>query len=86
MANGVPYIVDQEGTDNWNHVESHYNPADLASGGISAKEPCISDIWWKGLQWLPRPYSEWPQSAFKPNNQLETRFTQVNVAQTDMSE
>lgn len=38
MVNREFYVFDTVGIENWNHVESHNNPADLASRGMVARE------------------------------------------------
>ncbi|XP_036337045.1 uncharacterized protein LOC118747130 [Rhagoletis pomonella] len=38
VAHRITRIVDKVGTDNWRHVDSASNPADLASRGLSASE------------------------------------------------
>ena len=41
----VSYVLDIIGVDNRNHVESHHNPADLASRGLTAKEGHYMATW-----------------------------------------
>ena len=81
VANRISYVLDTIGVDNCNHLESHHNPADLASRGMTAKELVNSNIWWKGSTWLSLPRSEWPKSSYKPCTQLEKR-ARMNVNTT----
>lgn len=40
--------------EQWSHVPSELNPADLASRGLSAEELLTNDMWWHGPQFLFR--------------------------------
>ncbi|XP_075150695.1 uncharacterized protein LOC142224793 [Haematobia irritans] len=69
------------GTNNWHHVLSHDNPADIASRGSSARYLLTNKLWWKGPAWLCRPRSEWPKSTFRNMTNLETKPIRVNLNQ-----
>jgi hypothetical protein len=47
VANRVQQISQQ-----WRHVSTKINPADLASRGLNATEMIDSDLWWKGPDFL----------------------------------
>lgn len=61
-CNRVQIIQNSERNIKWRHVQSEFNPADLASRGSSAKQLIKSDMWWNPL-WLKYPESKWPKSA-----------------------
>lgn len=63
-CNRVQSIQNSERNIKWNHINSEYNPADIASRGMSAKELISNDLWWSPL-WLRMPESEWPQSVIR---------------------
>jgi hypothetical protein len=55
VANRVQQIRDITQPEQWHHIRTHENPADIASRGISAKELLQSDLWWKGPAFLSSP-------------------------------
>ena len=52
VANRVQTIRDHTTPDQWRFVETHNNPADHASRGMTADEICDSKIWWNGPEFL----------------------------------
>ncbi|XP_037824736.1 uncharacterized protein LOC119612918 [Lucilia sericata] len=60
VANRVSTILQTVGVDNWNHVASHDNPADVASRGCNADELKDDTLWWNGPSWLKEVASKWP--------------------------
>lgn len=61
VANRVSKIVQVLDPSRWFHVESAYNPADLASRGMYPQELVNSTLWWKGPCWLSDPMETWPR-------------------------
>ena len=49
--------------DSWRHCPGVQNPADLPSGGMSAKELVNEKRWWKGPEFLYCSEGEWPQEV-----------------------
>ena len=47
--------------ERWKHVRTAYNPADLVSRGLSAKEIVSNDLWWHSPSWLSKPQAQWPE-------------------------
>ena len=45
--------------DNWNHVRSEDNPADLISRGINPEDLSNNKLWWSGPAWLVQPTQAW---------------------------
>ncbi|XP_065356290.1 uncharacterized protein LOC135950686 [Calliphora vicina] len=62
VANRVSRILQTVGCDNWRHVPSHFNPADIATRGLYPQALANNDLWWCGPKWLKRPSNEWPKS------------------------
>ncbi len=60
VANRIAMIRDFLQDSEWQHVQSEYNPADLPSRGVSAKELAKSELWWKGPPWLSLQVQQWP--------------------------
>ncbi|XP_045501444.1 uncharacterized protein LOC123698739 [Colias croceus] len=52
VANRVVEIVSTVNKEQWHHVQSHDNPADIASRGMLAINLKNCDILWKGPTWL----------------------------------
>lgn len=78
VANRVVEILDNISNNQWHHVSSEHNPADIASRGalISNLKGC--NLWWDGPEWLKNNEINF----IKPNNiftELERRNIQVNL-------
>ena len=54
--------------DSWRHCPGEFNPADIPSHGLSARELAENKIWWNGAPFLYKQETEWPEN--KPT-QLE---------------
>lgn len=52
VANRVEQILEVTNADQWKHVVTDQNPADLLSRGISPIELKDSILWWSGPRWL----------------------------------
>ena len=74
VANRVQKITHQTATNNWKHVRSEDNPADIISRGASAENLRNSVLWWEGPDWLSQNKKFWPQS--------NVDFTQCAVPET----
>ena len=55
VANRVQQIRDHTSPDQWRHVRTSENPADLASRGCTAPELISNDVWWHGPEFLREP-------------------------------
>ncbi|XP_059223171.1 uncharacterized protein LOC131996976 [Stomoxys calcitrans] len=62
VANRVSKILDKVGKDNWRHVRSECNPADLISRGVRPQDLIDETLWWQGPSWLQSPNSQWDKS------------------------
>jgi hypothetical protein len=62
VANRVSEIQDITNKDQWNHVRSEDNPADILSRGIHADQ-LLQNIshWWQGPSWLSMDRNHWLQ-------------------------
>ncbi|XP_037826545.1 uncharacterized protein LOC119614493 [Lucilia sericata] len=76
VANRVSTILQTVGVDNWNHVASHDNPADVASRGCNADELKDDTLWWNGPSWLKEVASKWPTT----NKHFITQAEAKNMA------
>ncbi|XP_076624584.1 uncharacterized protein LOC143343501 [Colletes latitarsis] len=59
----------------WRHIASEHNPADLISRGMTPKEFVGNRLWHYGPDWLTYPESAWPNTILTPINIPETRPT-----------
>ena len=57
----VNEILNSTKKQDWNHVASLDNPADLGSRGVNALYLKESELWWKGPVWLKKGQSNWPK-------------------------
>ena len=57
VANRVAVIQEVSITFQWRHVDSHQNPADDASRGLSTEELTVNRRWLKGPDFLLQPES-----------------------------
>lgn len=69
VANSVSRIQEKVGNQQWHHVDSEDNPADLGSRGVTPQDLSNSDLWWKGPSWLSQDKIHWPQ---EPQNNEHT--------------
>ena len=68
VANRVNKIRDKEYIQ-WRHVGTDQNPADIGSRGCQADK--LSELWFKGPEWLTEP-DRWPRDILtEPNNETE---------------
>ncbi|XP_073841537.1 uncharacterized protein [Musca autumnalis] len=78
VANRVAKIQDMIG-DNWRHVSTQDNPADLATRGVTPLELKERDLWWFGPSWLRVDKQFWPSTISIPDIRLEMKTSQEPV-------
>ena len=66
VANRVQTIRDATSVEQWHHVDTKSNPADIASRGMGAEELMNSSLWWKGPPFL----SQHDLPLGKPDRQI----------------
>nr|XP_034195185.1 uncharacterized protein LOC117611359 [Osmia lignaria] len=71
VAHRVSDIQHEIPADNWRHIRSPDNPADLATRGMSPAELVDSDIWWHGPKWLTEQPEFWPATFPESNEGIE---------------
>lgn len=59
VANRIAEIRDSSHPDQWNHVCSNENPADVASRGSRVQD--LSTLWFPGPNFLKLPEEDWPK-------------------------
>ena len=70
VGNRVCKILDGSGLQQWFHVATGSNPADIPTRGLSGKLLAKSALWWEGPEFFTSPRKEWP----KQPEVVETRI------------
>lgn len=55
IGNRTSQILSQMNNNQWAHVQSTHNPADVASRGLKPSELSYNDLWIQGPSWLREP-------------------------------
>ena len=59
VANPIGEIHSNTSPEQWHHIPSSQNPADLLTKGILAVEMSESTMWWDGPEFLLKDESKW---------------------------
>lgn len=54
VANRVSIIQEHTNTNEWHHIQSENNPADIVSRGCTPIALCNSSLWWRGPSFLSK--------------------------------
>ncbi|XP_072384591.1 uncharacterized protein [Diabrotica undecimpunctata] len=65
VSNIIAHIHENSKANEWRHVPSRENPADLISRGIDSKTLSTTFLWWHGPSWLSEGKDNWPIPKFK---------------------
>ncbi|XP_075150745.1 uncharacterized protein LOC142224851 [Haematobia irritans] len=77
VGNRVSDILEYVDNENWNHVDSESNPADVASRGCTPNELQKHELWWTGPQWLKLSKDRWPHKEVNNDTTLEAKPVKV---------
>jgi hypothetical protein len=82
VANRVGEIQMFSDPQQWQHVSTEQNPADLISRGINAEDLKDNSLWWNGPDWLLKDEDNWPRVADNspPTEMKESRKPTVLVS------
>lgn len=82
VANRISRIIEITDPINWHHVDSEYNPADLASRGVLPQDLIGNVLWWHGPSWLQNVSDNWPISHTlqNPDIALERKTIRVHFS------
>nr|CAH7758363.1 unnamed protein product [Callosobruchus chinensis] len=61
VSNRIAEIQRCTNVQQWAHVASSDNPADLVSRGLNATELKQCTLWWNGPSWLVHKQADWPK-------------------------
>lgn len=82
VSHRIAQIQSLTRVENWHHVGTTDNPADLISRGVGPRE-LIKSIWWKGPSWLALPKSQWIATSIDKHVMLpdlkDTKITSVVI-------
>lgn len=67
VSHRVGEIQDITSLNEWNHVSSQDNPADLISRGCRPDQIINNELWWEGPHWLTDNSDKWPKSKINLN-------------------
>ncbi|XP_073820654.1 uncharacterized protein [Musca autumnalis] len=73
VGNRISEISENVGQENWRHIDSENNPADIASRGCSPTELKAHRLWWNGPHWLTMPKDRWPSNQIHNETDLEAK-------------
>jgi len=60
VATRVCRILDQSHVNQWSHIRTHLNPADLPTRLLDVAELRESTLWWEGAPFFQLPEDKWP--------------------------
>lgn len=75
VSNRVNQILEITCAQQWKHVRTNENPADMASRGIKPSQLLNNTFWWNGPEWLVKDDQQWIISGIpeKEENLPETK-------------
>ncbi|XP_046749846.1 uncharacterized protein LOC124413362 [Diprion similis] len=80
VANRVTEIQQLTSHEQWRHVRSEHNPADVISRGISPNQLNDLQLWWQGPEWLQHPEEHIHQPIPLPVDEIPETKIQTIVA------
>lgn len=80
VSNRIARIQDISDPNQWHHVPTRENPADIVSRGMDASAISQSKLWWHGPQWLQQEPASWPSSYQAPEELPEVRLVKLALA------
>ena len=60
VGNRVCRVLDGSRVEQWFHVKTNENPADIPTRGMSGKKLAGCKLWWEGPSFLRSPRTSWP--------------------------
>ncbi|XP_011884045.1 PREDICTED: uncharacterized protein LOC105571183, partial [Vollenhovia emeryi] len=67
IANRVGEIQRLTEVEDWRHIDTKSNPADIISRGAGPSEVINLALWWEGPGWLKLDVEDWPKSSVQSN-------------------
>lgn len=91
VSHRIVKIIDEVSAENWQHVSTHDNVADLCSRGLNCSQLTETPTWWSGPAWLKADPATWPvrkESSFieaVPEMKSATQMTCTASSDLDAS-
>ncbi|XP_012234575.1 uncharacterized protein [Linepithema humile] len=63
VGNRIAEIQRLSNKQDWYHVRSEHNLADVISRGLLPEQLLRATLWWEGPSWLKKDPSQWPQKS-----------------------
>jgi len=83
VSNRIAKIQDLTTPEQWNHVPTADNPADLISGGVDVETMMSTELWWQGPRWLKKEKNIWPGVPNLPSELPELRKVKLILSVTN---
>ncbi|GFT70383.1 uncharacterized protein K02A2.6 [Trichonephila clavipes] len=86
VANRISEIRKLTTSEDWFHISTDQNPADILSRGCGPKQ-LQKRKWWQGPDWLKNSKEQWPKSAVNINEkevEIEKRKSVISANNTDV--
>lgn len=88
VANRVSQVQELTNIDDWRHIRSQENPADMLTRGIPPEQIHAASLWWHGPHWLEDDPKTWPINENEPEEIPEQRkrtiVTNVAIIETSL--
>ncbi|GFU42745.1 integrase catalytic domain-containing protein [Trichonephila clavipes] len=86
VANKISEIRKLTTSEDWFHISTDQNPADILSRGCGPKQ-LQKRKWWQGPDWLKNSKEQWPKSAVNINEkkvEIEKRKSVISANNTEV--
>ncbi|GFT97120.1 uncharacterized protein K02A2.6, partial [Nephila pilipes] len=86
VANRISEIRKLTTSEDWLHISTDQNPADILSRGCGPKQ-LQKCKWWQGPAWLQNPKEQWPKSAVNIDEkevEIEKRKSVISANNTEL--
>lgn len=70
VANRISEITELTNAASWRYVPTAFNPADLISRGVDARDLISSSLWWFGPNFISKSEVHWPTLKVNSTNDL----------------
>ncbi|GFS59516.1 integrase catalytic domain-containing protein [Nephila pilipes] len=85
VTNRISEIRKLTTSEDWLHISTDQNPADILSRGCGPKQ-LQKCKWWQGPAWLQNPKEQWPKSAVNidEKEEIEKRKSVISANNTEL--
>ncbi|XP_055715183.1 uncharacterized protein LOC129809402 [Phlebotomus papatasi] len=77
VSHRVNKILRLSSSNQWRHVRTAENPADLITRGATTLQISESQLWWNGPSWLTADSKDWPPQFIYSNAVLTSQVTKT---------